>query len=889
MRKLDAETWRAASPYLDEVIELPESERPRWLAALGATKPELVTAVAQLLDDFRAVTDEGYLDQAPDQVPWPGLAGTTLGGYRLIAPIGDGGMGSVWLAARSDGRYEARVAVKLLNAGLLGHAVQQRFTREATILATLSHPNIAHLIDAGVSAIGQPYLVLEYVDGEPIDQYCQRRNLSADDRVRLFLDVLDAVAQAHAHLIVHRDLKPSNVFVSRDGQVKLLDFGIAKLLTTEAAGAATEITRGGGGAWTPAYAAPEQFTGGAVTTATDVYALGVLLYVLLAGQHPFADALDSPAALLQATTATEPPPLARHGDLGVVVHKALKKDPAERYVSVVALADDLRHYLEHEPISARPDALSYRAGMFVRRNRAVVAATAVAILALMAGLIGTVFQARRATAQAAIAAAERDFATRQLARAEAMNALNHFLVTEAVPADESFTVRQLLARAEEVVAQQHADDPETRADMLVTIGRQYWSQDQYEDARRVLQAAYGLSGSIAEPRTKARAACAYSSVLSKFAEEQRAEGLFQEGLAHVDAREDSLIRAFCYLCGSENAREFRHSALAIERAEVANRMLSASVVASPLDRLRAQLDLAESYRVASRNRDADRTFARAAAELTRLGYGETETAETLFNNWALVLWQLGRPGEAERLYQRAIAISSADGTDDRVSPFVLNNLARTLIDLARYDEALQYASRAYAKGVAAGNPVVTVQALFSRAAAHRERGDLAGADAAVREIAARGATMWGEGHPALVALAGERGELALARGDVETAAALATRVVETGERNDDHYVLPRALLRRAAVSLARQQPDAAREDAERALRIFQAAVGADGVSILVGRAAVLRARALAMLDRADEARAHLTVAIKHFDELAGTHPDRQHADRLLASIVGPGL
>ena len=196
-------------------------------------------------------------------------------------------MGSVWLARRSDGRFEGLVAVKLLNVSLIGRAGEERFRREGSILARLTHPNIARLTDAGVSTSGQPYIVLEYVDGERIDQYCDARRLGVEQRLRLFLDVCAAVARAHANLVVHRDIKPSNVLVAKDGQVKLLDFGIAKLIEEETgSGEASALTREGGRALTPEFAAPEQLTGGAVTTATDVHALGTLLYLLLAGQHP---------------------------------------------------------------------------------------------------------------------------------------------------------------------------------------------------------------------------------------------------------------------------------------------------------------------------------------------------------------------------------------------------------------------------------------------------------------------------------------------------------------------------------------------------------------------------------------------------------------------------
>ena len=302
----------------------------------------------------------------------PGLAGQTIGPYTLISQIGQGGMGSVWLAERSDGRFERRVAVKFLNIALMGKSGEERFKREGSILGRLAHPHIAELVDAGVSAAGQPYLVLEYVEGDHIDRYCDQQRLDVEARIRLFLDVLDAVAHAHANLIVHRDLKPSNVLVRNDGQVKLLDFGIAKLLEGEGQeGGATVLTVEGGRAMTPEYAAPEQVTGAPVTTATDVYALGVLLYVVLTGQHPAGSGLRSPADLVKAIVDTEPTrpsevvsatnanaketttnaarrtttpdKLSRllRGDLDTIVAKALKKNPQERYASVTALADDL--------------------------------------------------------------------------------------------------------------------------------------------------------------------------------------------------------------------------------------------------------------------------------------------------------------------------------------------------------------------------------------------------------------------------------------------------------------------------------------------------------------------------------------------------------------------
>src|ERR1700722_397333 len=422
MSTLSPDEWQVLSPYLDRALAMRDEERGEWLSSLRERDPALAAQLAELLSEHRVLAQEGFLENRQFAVPnATGLAGQTLGPYTLISQIGQGGMGSVWLARRSDGRFERQAAVKFVNIALAGRATEERFKREGSILGRLTHPHIDDLLDDGVSSDGQPYLILEYVDGEAIDQYCDEHKLDVDARVRLFLDVLAAVAHAHANLIVHRDIKPSNVLVTTGGEVKLLDFGIAKLLEDEGSSAsATQLTLEGGGALTPQFAAPEQVTGGAVTTATDVYALAVLLYLILTGQHPAGPGPLSPAHLVKAITETEPPrpsdttasanaesiaekrattadKLQRllRGDLDTIIVKALKKNPQERYASVTGFADDLRRYLKHEPISARPDTLAYHTAKFLRRNRAVVALTAAAIVVVIVSLSIGLYVANR--------------------------------------------------------------------------------------------------------------------------------------------------------------------------------------------------------------------------------------------------------------------------------------------------------------------------------------------------------------------------------------------------------------------------------------------------------------------------------------------------------------
>ena len=415
------ETWGRLSPLLDELLELPDDERAARLEALRARDPVLAQAVDAMLAHLPAIERGEFMPASA--LPQPGgLAGQAIGPYTLVREIGHGGMGTVWLARRNDGRYEGEVAIKFLRAGLFGHGDAARFEREGNILARLSHPHIARLLDAGVVADGaQPYLVLEYIDGEPIDAYCHRLALPVPARLRLMLDVLAAVAQAHNRLVLHRDLKPTNILVTKSGDVKLLDFGIAKLLD-DAAADQPALTARAGNAFTPEFAAPEQLQGGDVTTATDVYALGVLMYILLGGDHPTAAPTGAPLDRMRSVIETEPKRLSDavlrrggpttrfspesrklsgevRGDIETIVAKALKKDPVERYANAAELGEDVRRYLAHEPIAARPDTPLYRSMKFVRRHRAGVAMASVAITALGVGIGVALWQAREARAQ----------------------------------------------------------------------------------------------------------------------------------------------------------------------------------------------------------------------------------------------------------------------------------------------------------------------------------------------------------------------------------------------------------------------------------------------------------------------------------------------------------
>jgi tetratricopeptide (TPR) repeat protein/tRNA A-37 threonylcarbamoyl transferase component Bud32 len=424
-----SDRFRQCEELFHAAAALSGRERAELLEQACAGDPGLRVEVERLLaaharagDFIASPAIAGAADWFPREESW---SGRRVGPYRILSEIGRGGMGAVYLAERADGQYEQRVALKLIKRGMDTEQVLARFRSERQILASLDHPHIARLLDGGSTDEGVPFFAMEYIEGEPIDAYADRQDLSVEDRIRLFLHVCAAVAYAHQHLVVHRDIKPLNILVTPDGTPKLLDFGIAKVLHDGADEATSTVT--GMRLLTPEYASPEQVEGQHATTASDVYALGVVLYELLTGRSPYRLRSRAPLDVVVAVRTTDPerPSVAGstdkirrrlRGDLDVILLTALRKEPTRRYPSVEQFAGDLRRHLEGLPVRARPDTFRYRAGKFVRRNRGAVAAATVVMLALVAGTVATAWQAREA--RAAQARAERRFAdVRRLANA----------------------------------------------------------------------------------------------------------------------------------------------------------------------------------------------------------------------------------------------------------------------------------------------------------------------------------------------------------------------------------------------------------------------------------------------------------------------------------------
>ena len=451
-----ATEWQRAKTLFNACLDLDSAGRAELLARACADAPRVRAEVESLLESAgeasrfleQPAVEQAMVGATPEQ-----MIGQRLGAYEIVAVLGAGGMGEVYRAVRADNQYQQEVAIKLVRRGLRGALTLARFTAERQILARLDHPNIARLLDAGLTSDEQPYFIMQLVEGESIDRYCDARQLSVKDRLRLFCDVCSAVQYAHQNLTVHRDLKPANILVTRDGVPKLLDFGIAKVLDAEANQPAEAASMW---AMTPEYSSPEQVRGESITTASDVYSLGVILYRLLSGRSPYRASAAEPFELAKDVCDTEPPrpsttvargsgdakPLPDRsqlvGDLDSIVLMALRKEPERRYASVALLAQDIRRHLDGLPVSAARDTWRYRTGKFIGRHRVVVVATAMATVLLFAGVAAIVAEER-------VARAERQRADRRFNEVRGLARALIFDLEEAIaPLAGSTAARKLL-------------------------------------------------------------------------------------------------------------------------------------------------------------------------------------------------------------------------------------------------------------------------------------------------------------------------------------------------------------------------------------------------------------------------------------------------------------
>jgi eukaryotic-like serine/threonine-protein kinase len=875
--------WPALSALLDRALELEPQARDAWLQRLHAERPEAGAALDELLREHRLLVARGFLTDAPHH-GFKNLEGQVLGSYTLMRRIGHGGMGSVWLAQRSDGRFEGSVAIKLLGLAVRGRNAEERFKREGSVLAQLAHPNIARLLDAGVSHAGQPYLVLEYVDGTPIDRYCNDAALDVKDRIRLFLDVLDAVSEAHRKLIVHRDLKPSNVYVNRDGAVKLLDFGIARLLSErDSAGGAR--THRNVDMLTPEYAAPEQLEAGDVTTATDVYSLGVVLFELLAGQRPF----DSAAGRQREAAARgEPPRLscrlvdargawrrALAGDLDSILAKALHGDPGERYGTVAAFGDDLRRYLMHEPVKARPGTLPYRAGRFVRRNRAAVASgLAVAGVLVAAAAVSTMqtIEARR----------QGDEARFQLRRAQASSDFVTALLSQSGPGGRGLTPSELLDRGVEAIKTRYGDDPAFAIHMLVVLSGRYMDIGRHDREYEVLREAERVARSIGDP--------------------------------HV------LLDVHCNTIETEVFAGMAEAAAA--RLREARQLMASLDAVKPLTAVNCLRQEAAAAGADGRPADAVVFLERAKARLEKEGLVHGNIYSSLFSWLAGFSRAAGRPLDAHRYHEQDVALMERSGRRHTVGG-ILTQVAHagSLLDLGEVRSAAdRLAALVLTDGAAELNPVAALrygdalsqlahhdealtwidrglEALRAREDARLAYGEVLRAQALVR--AGRHDAAEPELETLIVRLVSGSPTAVQARARLAMAEVLLQRIDLVGAAGylDQVFALlsdptaaaspeaVRALLLKSRIAAARGDVDGSVAAARAAVRILQSNVRDERRSASAGMARSVLAHAETLRGDADAARSSLELAVEAFSNSLGTdHPDTRDAAALLTML-----
>jgi serine/threonine-protein kinase len=688
--------WPALSPLLDKALDLDGDARRAFVDAVESETPTLAGALRELLDQHARVLQANFLDvslTAGSEAPL--LAGQTLGVYTLEQPLGTGGMGAVWLGRRSDGRFEGSVAIKLLHVTLLGRQGDERFKREGSLLARLTHPHIARLLDAGTSPSGQPYLVLEYVEGTRIDRFADERLLDYTARIELFLQVVDAVAHAHARLIVHRDLKPSNILVTGGGDVKLLDFGIGKLLGTgldERDGDATVA----GHALTPEYSAPEQASGDPITTATDVYTLGVLLYLLLTGRHPTGADCQTRAEHLRSLLEREPLPasaavaLARssdrlrrayRGDVDQILAKALQKRPADRYESAAALGDDLRRHLRHEPVTVQRAAWTYRAAKFIRRHRAMVAGTA----AIAALLVVSVFVTTR---QLLEARRQRDEAEFQARRAQASSEFMRNLVTQI--GDRPLTMKEVLDKGRVALEQQYGSDPTFVARMLLLLSGPYFEAGDYATGTAMTKRAIEIATTADAADVLASAHCDAAFDAAEDRDITGAKAHLAEGyrqLARI-ARPSAGQRVECAIGSLRVARAEGRFDDAITQGFEAVSLLEDTGATSNTRYTSALNHLANALVAAGRHREAVRVQQKIIEVSQRIGRRETTAVVVTLSNRAVSERALGWWSKSERTIREAIEQSRRFEKSGRVPFYLSLNDGRVLAALGRPHEAM---------------------------------------------------------------------------------------------------------------------------------------------------------------------------------------------------------
>ncbi|MEM8960180.1 MAG: serine/threonine-protein kinase [Acidobacteriota bacterium] len=792
----ERERWLEARTIFDHASELPTEDRAAYLSEACADDPTLREEVEALLDADRVAADRfrPRIAAATDALIGPVIEPSDrLGPYRIVHELGRGGMGVVYAALRDDGEYDQQVAIKVMSRYLSTEVATERFRNERQILADLEHPAIARLLDGGTTEHGAPYLVMEFIEGEPIDVYCRRRNASLEERLRLMTKVCDAVAHAHARLIVHRDIKPANILITKDGQPKLLDFGIAKILDDEHE---TVATRTGTLPLTPRYASPEQIAAEAITVATDIYSLGIVLYELLSGVSPYGeDSHASPARLARAISEVDPVRVSvatrQHGDDGAVparrlvgeldaiVGTALRKEPSRRYASVDHFGADLRRYVTGQPVSAVPDRFTYRAGKWLRRNAVPAILAVMVMLALIGGLIARTLEARRAEQ-------EKERANREAAVANQVAGFLETLFDSAAPVDATsrdLTARELLDAAVERT-DQLADQPLVQSRVLNAMGRAYKELALFDEAEALLERSLDALGEApeAQPHHHFAVQLALGNLYKERQRPVEAEARFRAALENIEQTERR--------GGSEQIKVLHQLGLMLShqrKLDEAERILLEAVAmakAQPTPDLRSQLTI--SFILGSlyadkgdleRSHEVTKEGLRLAQEIS--GPHHQATVVGLINAGQGLI-ELGRPDEAEPYLTDALDNASVFLPD--VHPLVAaaqRNMGAMLARQGRLDEAETFLDTALASHVKLyGEEQFLSQLVLSNVALVRLRqGRLEEADAIFAKALAAIEPDFGSEHHVVAEILHFQGELRQLQGRSSEARVLFERAL----------------------------------------------------------------------------------------------------------------
>jgi eukaryotic-like serine/threonine-protein kinase len=837
--QVDPDEWATLSQLLDEALDVSSDARENWLETLPPAHATYKTKLRALLRhdvgketrDFRDVFPELLMGEGGPEGPLL-TVGATVGPYVLEEEIGRGGMGVVWRARRSDGGIKRPVALKLPHMGHHRQGLIERFESERDILAQLSHPNIARLYDAGCSAHGQPYLALEYVGGVPLTNYCDRHELDVPRRLRLFQQVLRAVQYAHGHLVIHRDLKPTNVIVGADGRAMLLDFGIAGLMATDCAAGTGHPPLA---PLTPDYASPEQVRGQSMTTASDIYSLGVLLFELLTGRRPYDLADLTRAALEEAILKVEPLPpsqsvsgeraarargttaraLSRmlRGDLDTIVLKALEKKPAERYASADALLQDIEQYLRGEPVAARSGSGWYRAGKFVTRHRfpVLVGTTALAALLLTASI--AVYQAR-------FASMERDRAVALSLRSEAVAEFLDLLITDAGGAGRRVSVSEMLARSEALANSQFRNRPEHRAAVLGMLGSYYHTSGKDARAEPLLREALAIIAGSPDSDLRRKLTCSHALSMAGLGQVAEAREILNRVVADPEVtplQAAQCLEDLAYIAQNEanGADALKYAALALTKLrEVPNPPPVVEAV------FLGSMGYAEHLN--GRNAAAEQYYARSLEEFTRVGHEVGPEAISVRNNWAIVSDGAGNPRRALALYDETLRLSAQADSAAIPPPYLVSNRAHALEGIGRFEEARRGYAACGAGEATERTPALHLYCTIGLASVSLYLGDVAAAEGSIREAEMLLRTAVAPGSPWSIRVSNVRARIALKkRRWVEARAHLEAAL--SGAK--DAYLAAATVMIRAELNLLENRLPAAQSDAQQALSFAESTQG----------------------------------------------------------------